>query len=81
LEAEGHHNLVQKFMFDFSIRIEEKSDHEDNNSILRQWSDFIKHKKRLTEHLQRTAAMVYKYNPIDKKYLAEYYVENNEVVA
>jgi hypothetical protein len=81
LEAEGHHNLVQEFMYDFSMRIEKKIDHKDSDLIFRRWSDFIKRKKRLTEHLQRTSAMIYKYNPIDKRYLAEYYVENNAVVA
>jgi hypothetical protein len=80
LEAEGHRNLVQKFMFDFSMRIEEKADNDDN-LVFKQWSDYMKHKKKLTEHLQRTSAMIYKCNPVDNKYLPEYYVENNAVVA
>ncbi len=80
LETEGHRDLVQNFMFDFSMRIEEKADNDDN-LVFRQWSDYMRRKKKLTEHLQQTSALVYKYNPIDKKYLAEYYVENNAVVA
>ena len=65
LEAEGHHILVQKFMLDFSMRIEEKADHDDN-LVFRQWSDYMKRKKKLTDYLQRTSAMIYKCNPIDK---------------
>ncbi len=78
LEAEGYHELVQNFIFDFSMRIEEKADH-NNNHVLKQRS-YIKNKKQLTEHLQHTYAMIYECNPADKKYLAEYYVENNAVV-
>lgn len=80
LEAEGHRDLVQDFMFDFNMRIEEKADHEEN-LVFRQWSEHIKHKKKLTEHLLYTSTMIYKCNPIDNKILAEYYVENNAVVA
>jgi hypothetical protein len=69
LEAEGHHSLVQKFMFDFMMRIEEKADQGDNG-IFRQLSEHMKRKKLLTEHLQRTSAMIYKCNPIDNRYLA-----------
>jgi hypothetical protein len=66
-------------MFDFSMRIEEKADQVDNG-IFRQWSEHMKRKK-LTEHLLYTSTIIYRCNTIDNRYLAEYYVENNAVVA
>jgi hypothetical protein len=80
LEAEEHRDLVQDFMFDFSMRIEENADQGDT-AIFKQWSEHMKRKKKLTEHLLYTSTMTYKYNPIDNRYLAEYYVKNNAVVA
>lgn len=80
LESEGYRNLVKNFMFDFSMRIEEKADQGDNG-IFRQWSEHMERKKKLTEHLLYTSTMTYKCNPIDNRYLAEYYVENNAVAA
>jgi hypothetical protein len=57
LETKGYRDLVQNFMFDFSIRIEEKVDNDDN-LVFRQWSYYMKRKKKLTEHLHRTSEMI-----------------------
>ncbi len=80
LEEEGRRDLVQDFMFDFNMHIEEKADHGDND-IFKQWFEHLKRKKKLIEHLLYTSTMIYKCIPVDNKYLDEYYVENNAVVA
>jgi len=78
LEAERRRDLVQDFILDFDTNIEGKVDNF-NNLIFKQWSDHMKSKKKLTEHLLYASTMIYQYNLIDNKYLKDYYVENNAV--
>jgi uncharacterized protein YjbI with pentapeptide repeats len=81
LESEGHTNLVRDFILDFNKHLEDKMDDDLDLVPFKEKIDDIERKSNLLNHLEYTGTLIYKINEMDKKCLADYYIENNAVKA
>jgi hypothetical protein len=71
---------VGDFVFNFNTTLEEKADKNQNIEPFRKRILHIDRKKNLIKHLEYSRSLIYKPNPVDKRYLEEYYVENNATI-
>lgn len=81
LESEGYTNLVRDFILDFNKNLEDKIDSDPDLVPFKERIDDIERKSHLLNHLEYTGTLIYKVNEIDKKCLADYYIENKGVEA
>jgi hypothetical protein len=81
LVSEGHTNVVRDFILDFNKHLEDKMDSDPDLVPFKERIDDIERKSNLLNHLEYTGTLIYKINEMDKKCLADYYIENNAVKA
>lgn len=80
LRNEGLNDAVRGFVFNFNLKLEDKADKDPAIEPFKKRSTLHERNKDLIKHLESSRSLIYNVNPVDKKSINEYYIENNAIL-